>query len=216
MDPNDKAASGSSGATPGSAQSDSKLELYKLEYERAAIRYEDIYKAVWQIFSYMTAISGALLAFGGDHFQKNFFWSLASAPLVFWFWGTYRPLDRYGTSCGERLSLIEEELNRTYEVQMEQYRIFDRRKKEKRFKLNRVSSVVWLVFTPLTAFFLIQALLAGAALCAGTSPLREKATEVKIVTVDTEELKKLIEGAKSISQTPTVLPKTPSAKTKSN
>ena len=102
-----------SGAGGRITQRDLALELYKLEYERAAIRYGVLApKAVWQIFSSVVAISGALLAFGGDHFQENLFWFLASTPLIYWFWSTYVPLDSYGRDIGTRLSGIEEQLNR--------------------------------------------------------------------------------------------------------
>jgi hypothetical protein len=46
---------------------DAALELYKLEYERCAIRYDDIYKAVWTNFSYMSVIAGAVLTFGSSY-----------------------------------------------------------------------------------------------------------------------------------------------------
>ena len=216
MDSENKPAPGNVGVSGGTAQPDMKFELYKLEYERAAIRYEDIYKAVWQIFSYMTAISGALVAFGGDHFQENLFWFLASAPLVYWFWGTYVPLNTYGTSIGRRLSTIEEQLNSMYGVNLDHYRNFERRTAQGGPKHLRVRHVAFPVFAVLTGFLIYQACRVVSARCAGTPLLRGKATEVNIVTVDTEELKKLIESAKSISQPPAVPPKAPSAKTKTN
>jgi len=51
MNTADKPATGNAGAGVQNSQCDLKFEVHKLEYERAAIRYEDIYKAVWQIFS---------------------------------------------------------------------------------------------------------------------------------------------------------------------
>ncbi len=83
------------------------LEAYKLEYQLAASRYENIYKAIWQIFSYLAAISGALLTFGADHFQHNLLWVLASLPLFFWCVSTYLPMDRYGHSCLDRLAPVK-------------------------------------------------------------------------------------------------------------
>jgi hypothetical protein len=87
------------------------LEAYKLEYQLAAARYENIYKAIWQIFSYLAAVTGAILTFGGDHFQHNLLWVLVSLPLFFWCVSTYLPMDRYGHSCVARLAKIEEEIN---------------------------------------------------------------------------------------------------------
>jgi hypothetical protein len=188
----------------------SQLELYELEYERAAIRYEDIYKALWQIFSYMTAISGGFLAFGGDRFQANLFWFLASAPPVYWFWSTYVPLDNYGRDIGKRLGGIEEELNHKYKVDLTHYRNFEKRTaKGTPFRL-RVRHVVWPVFVVLSCFSVYQACRAVGARLSGTPMLRERATEVKIVTVDTEEVRKLIEKANGAPQTPAVArPKSP-------
>ena len=216
MNAEDKGAAETLGATSGTAQRDLKFELYKLEYERAAIRYEDIYKAVWQIFSYMTAVSGALLAFGGDRFQENLFWFLASSPLVYWFLGTYIPLNTYGTNIGARLSAIEGQLNSDYGVSLNQYRNFEQRRTQGGHRHLRVQHVVLPVFGALTIFLIYQGVRIGSALCAGTPLIRERATEVKIVTVDTSELQKLIEGARGINQTPPIPPKDAPAKTKTN
>jgi hypothetical protein len=195
---------------------DLKFELYKLEYERAAIRYEDIYKAVWQIFSYMTAVSGALLAFGGDRFQENLFWFLASAPLVYWFLGTYIPLNTYGTNIGARLSAIEGQLNSDYGVSLSQYRNFEQRKTKGGPKHLRVQHFVFSVFGALTIFMIYQGARTGLARRAGGSLIRERAAEVKIVTIDTAELQKLIESAKAMNQTPAIPPKGAPAKGKTN
>lgn len=83
------------------------LELYKMEYERAAARYEDIYKATWTNFSYLAAVSGAILAFGGDKLGKDVAGILASVPLLFWYWATFEPLNIYGDDVVQRLKELE-------------------------------------------------------------------------------------------------------------
>jgi hypothetical protein len=216
MDAANTPAAGNARVPVQSSQRDLQFELYKLEYERAAIRYEDIYKAVWQIFSYMTAVSGALLAFGGDRFQENLFWFLASAPLVYWFLGTYIPLNTYGANIGARLSAIEEQLNSDYGVNLSQYRSFEQRTTRGGRKHLRVRHVVFPVFWALTIFLIYQGVRTGSALVTGTSLIRERGTEVKIVTIDTVELQRLIEGAKSINQTPAIPPKDAPAKREMN
>jgi hypothetical protein len=45
---------------------DRAVQLYTLEYQKAADRYENIYRSMWTIFSYLTAIAAGLLAFGSD------------------------------------------------------------------------------------------------------------------------------------------------------
>lgn len=189
-----------SGRNPSS---DAALELYKLEYERAAIRYEDIYKAMWQNFSYLAAVTGGILAFGGERFQDNLFWSLTCLPLVFWFWGTYMPLDRYGKNCGKRLKAIEEMLNKKYGTNLDHYRGFERRRSEKRwariFKV-RVVYIAAPLFLVLTGFFFWNLF---QFIRTGTPALREKTAEVKIVTVSSEELRTLLEKAASQDRAPT-------------
>ena len=201
---------GSTGATVGSTKSDSKLELYKLEYERAAIRYEDIYKALWQIFSYLSAVTAALLAFGVDRFQPNLFWSLVCTPLLFWFWATYWPLNKYGDLCLDRLVEAEKLLNQNYKTELAHYTNFKNRRSEG----LRVRYVVYFSFLVLHLIFLTNGCKACSAWRVGAPMIRERASDVTIVTVDTEELKKLIESTKSISQTPPVSPLSSSAKTK--
>jgi hypothetical protein len=39
-------------------------DLHKMEYELAAARYENIYRAIWQNFSYMAVLAGGILTFG--------------------------------------------------------------------------------------------------------------------------------------------------------
>lgn len=87
------------------------VEFRKLEYERAATRYNNVYESMWQIFSYMTAITAAILTFGADRFQVNFLGVLACLPLVFWFWASYLPLDSYGRDCLSTLTRIEHRIN---------------------------------------------------------------------------------------------------------
>lgn len=91
--------------------SDPRLELSKLEYEKAAERYHNIYQSIWTIFSYMSAVSAALLAFGAERIDPHALAWIAPIPLVFWFWTTYLPLDRYGNRTLQRLRDIEKRLN---------------------------------------------------------------------------------------------------------
>lgn len=80
-------------------------EKTKLEYSRAADRYNELYKAVWQNFSYMAVLSGALLTFGKDAVGQAAL--VACVPLLVWYWATYEPLDRYGVQIEEYLVGLE-------------------------------------------------------------------------------------------------------------
>ena len=96
-------------------EEDRKFDLFKMEYERAAERYENIYKAIWQNFSYLAVVSGGILAFGPDaQLPIEVVVTAALLPLVFWFLVTYLPMDRYGNLARARLGAIEAILNEEY------------------------------------------------------------------------------------------------------
>lgn len=182
--------------TPGS-KSDAKLELYKMEYERAAIRYENIYSAMWQIFQYMAAISGALLAFGGDRIEQHWLAVLVCLPLTFWFFATYLPLDRYGNNVLDHLKTLEKSLNQDYKTNLSHFSGFDARRKAA--PLGEVRT--WMVIMVVVLFLIIGSNL-RTLITNRTSWMRPTKSEVKIVTVSTEELKNLLEGSKSTGQPP--------------
>lgn len=91
------------------------IELLKLEYEKAADRYENIYKAIWQNFSYMVLVAGGILTFGGKELElRSLLYFLALSPLFFWLVATFLPLNHYGESIRTRLRQIEDDINRVY------------------------------------------------------------------------------------------------------
>lgn len=80
----------------------------EIEYQKAAERYENIYKSYWQSFAYLSEISGAILTFGGSHIGDLFFTIfLASLPLLLWYYASCVPLDKYGVQVETRLVEIE-------------------------------------------------------------------------------------------------------------
>jgi len=148
---------------------EAKLQLYKLEYEKAAERYDNIYRSIWTIFSYMTAIAGAILAFGHGIEQHALICAVL-APLLFWFFTTYLPLDRYGNEVIRRLGEIECILNQQFGVDLNHFRPYkdkelsvckefrkagnepsDRRLRK---QVKRARFAIGLVFIVLTGIFL--------------------------------------------------------------
>lgn len=97
---------------------DNTIDLYKLEYETAAERYENIYKAVWANFSYLTVVSGGIYAFGSRLFSWEWTTVMAVLPLVFWWLAIFEPMNRYGYDVETRLSDIERILNAAYEGEL--------------------------------------------------------------------------------------------------
>ncbi|HKM65647.1 MAG TPA: hypothetical protein VJX70_00665 [Candidatus Acidoferrum sp.] len=209
----------SNGAPPNPA-----IEAYKLEYQLAASRYENIYKALWQIFSYLSAVTGALLTFGGDHFQSNFLWVLASLPLLFWYLSTYSPMNHYGDLCLTRLAGIEDDINALSDSKLKHYKDF----KANSSKGFRVRHVVHVLGFLLALVFAVNGYRSVRAWCNGTPLIREKPPETKLISLSADDLKKLMqppptgqaardaEPAKSISQTPAVPPDGAPAKKKGN
>lgn len=102
-----------SNSVPGPEERE--LELMKFEYEQAAQRYENIYRAVWQIFSYMALLTGAILTFGSRS-QLPFKWVviIAPFPLIFWLFAIFFPMDKYGQLVRKRLKEIEQCINETF------------------------------------------------------------------------------------------------------
>ncbi|PWT79777.1 MAG: hypothetical protein C5B58_12895 [Acidobacteria bacterium] len=88
-----------------------RLEFWKTEYEKAAERYENIYKALWQNFQYLALVSAAILTFGKDSLPAGMIMLLAGLPVLFWFVAQYIPMDRYGVAARDRLAEIESEFN---------------------------------------------------------------------------------------------------------
>jgi len=58
------------------------MELYKMEYERCAQRYDDLYKAAWTNFSYIALIAGAILTFGSGSFMTELSIFVATLPFT--------------------------------------------------------------------------------------------------------------------------------------
>ena len=89
-----------------------KLELYKLEYQKCADRYDNIYRAVWTNFSYVVAVAGLFLTFGGSRLPyPELGWIIAILLLLFWYLASYIPLGHYGDKAAARLSELETIIN---------------------------------------------------------------------------------------------------------
>ena len=100
--------------SPNKEEWERTFNLFKLEYEQAAQRYENIYKAIWQIFQYMALLSGVILTFSSKSsvFPGKVIIFIALMPLLFWFLAIYLPMDRYGQQARKRLHKIEKEINK--------------------------------------------------------------------------------------------------------
>ncbi len=114
------------------------FDLLKLEYEKAADRYDNIYRAIWQNFSYMAVLAGGILTFGSKDLDRVFVYFLALTPLTFWFVATFLPMDHYGDETRKRLSSIEDQINLIYFPKKTDPQL-------KHFKLFKASKYKWRV-----------------------------------------------------------------------
>lgn len=100
------------GQSDSSASKKEAIDLYKMEYEKCAKRYEDLYTAAWTNFYYMALIAGAILTFGSDRLPIVLSVFLACLPLLFWWLASFEKLDRYGDGVLQRLVWLEKILNK--------------------------------------------------------------------------------------------------------
>lgn len=121
------------------------FDLLKLEYEKAADRYDNIYRAIWQNFSYMAVLAGGILTFGSKVLNPVFVYFLALAPLTFWFVATFLPMDHYGDETRKRLSSIEDQINHIYFPKATDPKL-------RHFKLFKASKYKWRVREAITLF----------------------------------------------------------------
>lgn len=188
----------SNGAPPNPA-----LEAYKLEYQLAASRYENIYTAIWQIFSYLAAVTGAILTFGGDRFHQNLLWVLASLPLFFWYLSTYLPLDRYGHHCLDRLAGIENDIKGLSGATLKHYSDFkESRSKTFWSKLRRAQVAVHVFCIALGLMLAVNGYKTYRAWCHDEPLIIRKTVETRPICLTVDELKKLLQQSSPASQPP--------------
>lgn len=90
------------------------FDLLKLEYEKGAERYENIYKAIWLNFSYSVAVGAAILTFAASKLRLDLLQFASLSPVVFWFVATFIPMNYYGELTRARLRNIERDFNELF------------------------------------------------------------------------------------------------------
>lgn len=124
-----------------SATKDTLFELLKLEYEKGIGRHEDIYKAVWQNFSYMSVVAGGVLTLGFNHLNPQLLPFLAFTPLIFWFLATFLPMDYYGQQVRTRLAKIEDQFTSTYFSKGSFQHFRDYARKQYRWRVSEIVGI---------------------------------------------------------------------------
>lgn len=107
-------------ASPASVQSLSReaREGYLVEYHECIDSYRHTYTTIWQAGAIFAAISAAVVAFskgsGTPGVSANiapWIQVLAPIPFLFWWWGIFVPMNRYGEQRNDRLVEIEQLLS---------------------------------------------------------------------------------------------------------
>ena len=141
------------------------FELFKLEYEQSAERYENIYKAIWQIFYYMSILSAGILTFGSSNSSLPIeaIVSIALTPLVFWFLAIYIPMNQYGEDARKRLKDVEEKINNISKDnwEIEHFTNFKKSKPPWRvvnavYFFGVIISIVWVILCIILLIFLFR------------------------------------------------------------
>ena len=122
-------------------------EGYFKEYEQAVGTYRFTYQTIWQAGSVFVTATAAIIAIaasgsGGVDTAVQF---LAPLPFLFWWWGVYRPMNRYGEIHSERAAEIEAMLNGMVpDLAMNHFRTFDSIRKTRTGK-ERLKSFDWVL-----------------------------------------------------------------------
>ncbi len=142
------------------------VDLLKLEYEKAADRYENLYRAIWQNFSYMAVVAGGILTFAGRDERPASLYFVALTPLFFWLVATFLPLDHYGNEIRTRLRKIEDDINRVYfpdqaDPKLGHFKLFEGTRYKWRvrhvvFVFGAVLTVVWVGFGVVAGWEVVQ------------------------------------------------------------
>jgi hypothetical protein len=88
-----------------------RIELYKMEYQQCVSCYQDLYNSIWRIFSYLSAVTAAVLVFGTQYLTISATVAASTIPLLVWFLFIYLPMDWYGHVRSDRLAEIEQGLS---------------------------------------------------------------------------------------------------------
>ena len=120
---------------PGVDGDDPIFTGYLTEYEQCAESYRHTYATIWQAGGLFGVISGAIVAIGSTEGGLDpIIQVLAPVPLLFWYLGIFRPMNRYGEWRSRRLTDIETRLEEIVpRLDMRHFRQYDRdRKSESR------------------------------------------------------------------------------------
>lgn len=90
-------------------------DFYKMEYEQCASGYRHTYQTIWAAGAVFAVASAAILGIGrsesGDIALSAGI--VGPIPMLFWWLGIFRPMNRYAEHRSARLATLEEMLSET-------------------------------------------------------------------------------------------------------
>ena len=128
------------------------IECYLTEYRECMESYRHTYATIWQSGIVFTTISVAIVAFvnisdigGGSHKIPPFVLMLVPIPILFWWWGVFMSMNRYGELRSKRLEEIEQLLNESVpRLQMCHFCNYNR-DRTKEGTVERIRKFKWLL-----------------------------------------------------------------------
>lgn len=128
------------------------FQAYLVEYQQCMQNFRHIYATIWQAGALFAAISAGIIAFAGASIVRSASFAvppliqvLAPIPVIFWYLGIYRPMNRYCEQDNDRLVQIEQLLSEAIPgLDMRHFRIFSSSRKGEGFT-KRILKFKWLL-----------------------------------------------------------------------
>lgn len=128
------------------------FQAYMVEYEQCMENFRHIFATIWQAGALFAAISAGILAFSGSPILGNrltgispLIQVLVLIPVIFWYLGIYRPMNRYCELDNDRLVQIENLLNNAIPgLEMSHFQTFSNSRKKEGF-VKRMVKFKWLL-----------------------------------------------------------------------
>mgnify|MGYP001294805292 CR=1 FL=1 len=128
------------------------FKAYLVEYEQCMQNYRHTFATIWQAGALFAAISAGIIAFAGlspiGHTSTgltSLILVLVPIPIIFWYLGLYRPMNRYCEQDNDRLVQIEEFLSSIIPgLDMRHMRVLSSSRKGETF-IKRLLRFKWLL-----------------------------------------------------------------------
>jgi hypothetical protein len=124
----------------GGSLSAEAFQGYLTEYEQCLESYRHTYETIWQASALFAAISAGIIAFGNTQIPSI----VGPLPIIFWYLGIFRPMNRYGELRNDRLAELERRLSEAVPgLDMRAVRSFSGARKSES-EIRRIATFKWL------------------------------------------------------------------------